>query len=101
MKQALTIIIAFVLGTSLFGCESDKSTNSNGGSISQIMYAYAQRCSYWDEQEDSVVTAATVGGVILGDPLPRFSHIKVNNSTFAGDEYCSYYVGYCSFGSFG
>ena len=99
MRHALIMVSAFVLGASLLGCESDKSTNSNGGSEAQIMYVYAQRCAYWDE--DSIVTAATVGGVILGDPLPRFSYIKVNNSTFAGDEYCSYYVGYCSFGSFG
>lgn len=101
MKQVLMSVIVLIVGTALLGCESDKSTNSGGGSVSQIMYVYADRCHFWDELGDRVVDAAIAGGAVLGDPLPRFDYIEVNDSMFAGDEYCTYHEGYCSFGSFG
>ena len=101
MKQALISVIALIAAMALWGCESDKSINNVSGSASQIMYVYADRCLFWDEQGARVVDAAIAGGAVLGDPLPRFDNIEVNDSIFAGDEYCTYHVGYCSFGSFG
>jgi hypothetical protein len=101
MKQVVVIVIAFIVGISLFSCEGDKSMNNNGGPASQLMHVYADRCQYWNEAGDSLITATIVGGVVLGDPLPRFDYVEVNDRVFAGDDYCTYYEGYCSFGSFG
>jgi hypothetical protein len=101
MKRALMSVMALIVGIALLGCESDKVTNYRGGSTSQIMYVYADRCHFWDEQNDRVIDAAIAGGVVIGDPLPRFDYIEVNDSMFAGGEYCTYQAGYCTFGSFG
>jgi len=99
MKKKITIILALIVGIAFFGCEEDP-TGSNGDA-SQIMFVYAEHDNYyWDEQNDEeVYQENTTGwGVVFGDPLPEFTHLKLGETVFSGDEYSSVYPGYIGIG---
>lgn len=101
MKQITTILLTLIVGIAFFGCEGDDPTGSNGDA-SQIMFVYAEHDNYfWDENDDKVFLENTsVGGVVFGDPMPEFVHLKLNETFFSGDNYSEIYPGYISFGNF-
>ena len=102
MKQTLTIILTLIVGIAFFGCEGDDPTGSNGDG-SQIMIVYAEhKNSYWDDdtQEEIIIENTTAGGMVLGDPIPEFVHLKLGGTVFSGDDYFEIYPGYVSFGNF-
>ena len=101
MKKTIIIFLTLIVGIIFFGCEGDDPTSSNGDA-SQIMFVYAEHgTSYWDsdtdEEEEIFIENTTAGGVILGDPLPEFTHIKLNETVFSSS---TTYPGYVFFGNF-
>ena len=100
MKKTIIIFLTLIVGIIFFGCEGDDPTSSNGDA-SQIMFVYAEHDNYyWDEETDEqVFQENTTGwGVIFGDPLPEFTHLKLGESIFSGDVYSEIYPGYIGIG---
>ena len=100
MKKTIIIILTLIVGIMFFGCEGDDPTGSNGDA-SQIMFVYAEHDDYyWDEETDEqVFQENTTGwGVIFGDPLPEFTHLKLGETVFSGDDYSEIYPGYIGIG---
>lgn len=102
MKQTITILLTLIVGIMFFGCEGDDPTGSNGDA-SQIMFVYAYHDNYyWDEETDEEVYQenTTAGGVVFGDPLPAFVHLKLGETVFSGESSSTTYPGYVGFGNF-
>ena len=101
-KQITTILLTLIVAFAFIGCEGDCPTDSNSNN-SQIMFVYAEHDnSYWDEQNDEEVFQdnTTAGGVVFGNPLPEFTHLKLGETFFIGNEYSEIFPGYVSFGNF-
>ena len=90
MKKLIFIAVLLIVGC-------DNATESD---TQQIMFVYAEHDNfYYDDNWDSVYIENTEAwGVILSDTLPEFTHLKLNETVFSGDDYSEIYPGYIIFG---
>ena len=91
MKKLILLSIILVVG-----CDSATESDTQ-----QIMCVYANHYnSYYDDEYNSVYIENTQAyGLVLSDPLPGFTHIKLNETVFSGDDYSEISYGYTYFGN--
>ena len=81
----------------IVGC--DNATESD---TQQIILVYAQHDnSYYDDNDnwkEVYIENTQAYGLIISDPLPGFTHLKLNETVFSGDDYSEIYFGYTYFG---
>ena len=94
MKKLLLLSIVLIVGCQGVLVEPDTQ---------QMMFIYANYAnSYYDGYINETVYEENtdVGGFIVSDPIVEFTHLKVNETVFSGDDYSSIQYGYTSFGRY-
>jgi len=92
MKKLILLSIVLIVGCQGVLVEPDTQ---------QMMFIYANYAnSYYDGYINETVYEenTVVGGFIVSDPIVEFTHLKVNETVFSGDDYSSIQYGYTSFG---
>ena len=94
MKKLILLSIVLIVGCQGVLVEPDTQ---------QMMFIYANYAnSYHDGYINETVYEenTVVGGIIVSDPIVEFTHLKVNETVFSGDDYSSIQYGYTSFGRY-
>jgi len=96
MKKLILLSILLIVGC-------DELLDEANDSASQIIFVHAEHAySYNDYYINETVYEENtdVWGVVISDPMPEFTHLKLNETVFSGDDYSIIYPGHIGFGSF-
>jgi hypothetical protein len=97
----LSIFFILLLTASFWSCSSSTECEDETKCIHQTIIAYAYfNDYYYDSQSGMYIDDfnTSLQGQGTGDPLPDFVHLKLNDSTFSGNDYIMMNCGYFDFG---